>query len=117
MGKSRIVNMLFKIKRHLLKQNRKSRHGGHCKYRGPKGTSCAIGCLIKDEFYDSIIEKARVNTTVVQTALSLSGYKKLSTNEIFLLSSAQTIHDHRSIDEWNIQLSNLIQRAKDNNPN
>lgn len=27
-----------------------------CQYRGPDGTSCAVGCLIPDELYDPLIE-------------------------------------------------------------
>lgn len=39
---------------HLLTQNEKSQESSFyssCLYRGPNGTKCAVGCLIKDEFY------------------------------------------------------------------
>lgn len=42
---------------HLRKQGKASLSAeGDCMYRGPGGTSCAVGCLIPDELYDSLIE-------------------------------------------------------------
>ena len=42
---------------HLRKQGKASLSTeGDCTYRGPDGTSCAVGCLIPDELYDPLIE-------------------------------------------------------------
>lgn len=44
---------------HLRRQGQASLSaGGKCQYRGPDGTSCAVGCLITDELYDPLIENA-----------------------------------------------------------
>lgn len=38
------------IARHLAKQNMVAVSvDGHCQYRGPNGSMCAVGCLITDE--------------------------------------------------------------------
>lgn len=42
---------------HLRKQGKASMSDpASCRYRGPGGTSCAVGCLIPDELYDPLIE-------------------------------------------------------------
>ena len=42
---------------HLRKQGEAAKsYEGECVYRGPDGTSCAVGCLIPDELYDPLIE-------------------------------------------------------------
>ena len=42
---------------HLRKQGKASVSDMNlCQYRGPDGTSCAVGCLIPDELYDPLIE-------------------------------------------------------------
>lgn len=46
---------------HLRKQGKASSAGGACMYRGPGGTACAVGCLIPDELYDSLIENVGSN--------------------------------------------------------
>ena len=44
---------------HLRKQGKASMSGADsCRYRGPDGTACAVGCLIPDELYDPLIEGA-----------------------------------------------------------
>lgn len=51
---------------HLLTQNARSMgtapqmEGRGCLYRGENGRMCAVGCLIKDEFYDPILENEPV---------------------------------------------------------
>lgn len=34
---------------------------GDCKYRGTRGTACAVGCLIPDELYNPLIEGLSVD--------------------------------------------------------
>lgn len=60
------------VVRHLAKQGKKSASRRRtlslsvpiaiCKYRGPGGTSCAVGCLIKDAEYKASMEGRRVTT-------------------------------------------------------
>jgi hypothetical protein len=46
---------------HLYKQGCASvNDDGHCLYRGPNGTKCAIGCLIPDDIYTRGMENVRV---------------------------------------------------------
>lgn len=47
------------IATHLLKQNRRSEDDDGsdlCRYRGPDGLKCAIGCKIPDDIYDKSME-------------------------------------------------------------
>ena len=37
---------------------------GGCRYRGPDGTACAVGCLIPDELYDPVIEGLSVSQII-----------------------------------------------------
>jgi hypothetical protein len=48
---------------HLFKQGRRSMNGRHCAYRGEEGTSCAVGCRIPDDYYDSVIDHGTSMTT------------------------------------------------------
>jgi hypothetical protein len=51
-GKMTPLQMFSKVQAHLLGQLEQSQNdAGECVYRGPNGTMCAIGCLIKDEHY------------------------------------------------------------------
>lgn len=45
-----------KISDHLTQQRAVSGRKGVCLYRGPDGTSCAVGCLILNEDYQSGME-------------------------------------------------------------
>jgi hypothetical protein len=46
---------------HLLAQGVKSESETGCMYRGPHNLKCAVGCLIPDELYDSIIEGSNLS--------------------------------------------------------
>ena len=65
----------------------------HCQYRGENGTSCAVGCLIKDEFYDPMFEGDGAADSTVVTMLEQSLDQKLSNKTISLLEDLQTVHD------------------------
>lgn len=63
---------------HLLQQKARSTikddiGASHCAYRGANGTRCAVGCLIKDEFYHPQLEKKQVTNAWVIQALIDSG--------------------------------------------
>jgi len=60
------------VKNHLLKQNQQSMAGNGCVYRGPQGRSCAVGCLIADEFYDEFFENEWLYSEDVSYAVSKS---------------------------------------------
>lgn len=60
---------------HLHKQGCKSMNlTGNCTYRGLNNTSCAIGGLIKEEFYNSTLEGLLASSEDVRDALYKSGY-------------------------------------------
>lgn len=82
------------VKAHLLTQGRRSLNAdnGACAYRGANGTSCAVGCLIKDEFYVPEIENRRVQDSLVIRALVQSGIPD-SPSMSYLLFKLQDIHD------------------------
>lgn len=41
---------------HLLAQNERAINIHGCAYRGEENLQCAVGCLIKDEYYDESLE-------------------------------------------------------------
>jgi hypothetical protein len=46
-----------RVREHLLSQMKQSiDEEGDCKYRGPDGLKCAIGCLIPDDVYTQELE-------------------------------------------------------------
>lgn len=64
---------------------------GACLYRGPNGTACAIGALIRDDEYTPEIEKKNVYTL-------LKGVDRMTVSEgrRSLLSDLQSVHDNLS---------------------
>jgi hypothetical protein len=83
-----------KVAKHLLTQNAKSQSFfGDCRYRGPNGLKCAIGCLIPDDQYSESFEHSAL-TTVRQRVplLSLMPYE--------LVRDLQEIHDCYEPVEW-----------------
>lgn len=88
-----------KVVTHLVRQGRRSIDGIGCAYRGRDSTMCAVGCLIKDEFYNGHLEGLIVNNMSVQIALVKSGViSSLQTSEdydiISMLLALQCIHDN-----------------------
>lgn len=55
MNKQELLNKVWK---HLRKQGRQARNpiNDSCAYRGDDGTTCAIGCLISDRYYNPSME-------------------------------------------------------------
>jgi len=52
-----VQEIFNKVSTHLLKQGRPARNSeGYCRYRTADGLSCAVGCLIPDEFYSPSFE-------------------------------------------------------------
>lgn len=102
-----------KIVDHLRKQNSKSLmeapRDDTCAYRGQDGKMCAVGCLIKDEFYDPSLEENIVQNKLVKNALNLSGY---CTDEKFLklMESMQQCHDLNSVKDWEYHFGSIATR-------
>lgn len=84
---------------------------GNCQYRGKDGMKCALGVLIKDEFYTPDMERATLmrhasgvkedldstygfdmnrRANLLDAALEASGVKR---EDFPLLDSIQTVHD------------------------
>lgn len=87
------------VARHLLTQNAVSSiktsspsFPRTCLYRGPNGTKCAAGVLIKDEFYKDELEGNSTDASKVRYALELSG-APLHKTQFGLMRSLQRIHD------------------------
>lgn len=88
-----------KVAAHLIKQNEPSRGVDQCRYRclyrGPNGKSCAVGCLIKDEYYSAALEGKGIRRPAVQEAVKMS--LDMTTRDFFnverLLSELQRVHD------------------------
>lgn len=80
---------------HLVKQKRPAQTGGgSCKYRlqcgeGPP-LSCAVGCLIQDEYYHAALENKPAYTLEVRAALYKSG---ISRTQFKLVEALQLAHD------------------------
>ena len=93
-----------RVSRHLLTQQCKSRTPEwdfklgryRCLYRGPNGTSCAVGCLIPDDQYDPTIEHQGVASTEVQARLPF----KADPDTNYLLLSLQQVHDYQPFWAW-----------------
>jgi len=88
-----------KVAKHLLAQNERSMSdkAQGCAYRGENGAMCAIGCLIKDEYYSEAMEGGNIRSVLVQSALFYSG---INHHAFKMLSELQRIHDLGDIHEW-----------------
>ena len=63
--------------------------------------SCAVGCLIKDEFYDPAMEgKLLPNSDLLQNAVTMSIGRKLTAHTIDVMSVLQRVHDSTPIRAW-----------------
>ena len=50
---------------HLREQGEAAYEGGTCKYRTEDGKSCAVGCLISDDTYDSSMEGFKASSIIL----------------------------------------------------
>lgn len=111
------------VKTHLLTQRERSFESNSkviCAYRGFNGRKCAVGILIKDEFYHQGLERKPSHSKEVVTALELSGIQ--DTPEVRrLLERLQDVHDHHPPDMWVTKLmtvaeENGLQYQESNTP-
>lgn len=91
-----------KVYRHLLTQNEQSYSDDIdlCLYRGPRGMSCAVGCLIPDEFYISQIEGMTIGSLNKSLLVEILTECGIGTDSYDLLERLQTIHDQAAINRW-----------------
>jgi|SRR5579859_6197638 len=109
---------------HLLTQNAKSDDSSWdqtpmCLYRARKNLKCAIGGIIRDEFYKPELEGHGVDHPDVLRAVELSlGCKIVEQRDEDLLKELQSVHDMHPVSKWHKTLSLLasMMRLKFNPP-
>lgn len=89
-----------KIVSHLRSQGKQSRNTlGDCVYKNTDGTSCAVGCLIEDQFYSPDIEGLSVDDIFDALSRSLG----IPFSDVILLeellNDLQATHD-RGVSKW-----------------
>ena len=113
-----MLEVFNKVEEHLLSQGERSvKYLELCVYRGEYGMSCAIGCLIKDEFYHEGLEglamlpdkKEDDHQMLLEEALIKSGID-LKPATTYMLSDLQYLHDEKKPQDWEQELQKL--RAK-----
>jgi hypothetical protein len=86
---------------------------GDCMYRGVDGAKCAVGHLIKDEFYNEEYENNSCCHEQVEDALMLSGVDREYNN---FLTKLQDFHDaHGSWSKEGLRITRIIEFAKNYN--
>lgn len=103
-----VREIFYKVEKHLLKQNERAESGGNCQYRTDSGLSCAVGCLMTDDIYDSSFEGTNLNDRLVRKALTpIVGVNyELRLLKLNLLQRLQEVHDDSPVEDW---ASNLAQ--------
>lgn len=97
------------VENHLLTQDKKSISvdDGMCMYKDDSGKnlSCAIGCLISEDFYSKDMERKGLSNSLVMEIIrkSLPNWKV----NFDLLDSLQSIHDQIDIEDWDYALDHL----------
>lgn len=81
-----------RIVAHLRQQKRQSVNDHSCLYRGPNGTSCAVGCLIPDDLYDPKMEGNSVES-VCDVYPSVGRMFREWGVDPCLLTDMQRVHD------------------------
>ena len=105
------VNKIFyKVHKHLLKQYEKSESMcAGCQYRSDNGLSCAVGCLMTDDIYDSSFEGTNLKDRLVRKALTpivgVNDKKRLL--KLYLLHRLQLVHDDSPVEDWKRDLAQL----------
>lgn len=97
------------VKQHLLNQGQKSEGVSSCFYKKNNGLSCAIGCLIENEFYVDNLEFKNGDDPIVIDAV-----KKSLPNWVInknMLLDLQVIHDEYEVEEWEFRLQELEEQT------
>ena len=110
-----MLEVFNKVEEHLLSQGERSvKFLDMCAYRGAGGLRCAVGCLIKDEFYHEGLEglgmwpdkKEDDHQMLLEEALIKSGID-LNSTMTHMLGDLQSLHDTVKPEVWKQRLQNL----------
>ena len=105
-----VREIFYKVEKHLLKQNKKSvDFGSGCMYRSNGGLSCAVGCLMTDDIYDSSFEGNNLRDSKVLEALTpvVGSNKDKRNRKLYLLRELQRVHDDSPVEDWERNLAQL----------
>lgn len=102
-------DVFCKVREHLLTQMAKATDFDVCRYRAPDGKRCAVGCLIKDEFYTPDLEGLPTDMHPVCVALEQSGVP-ITPHMIEILNELQWIHDQHKVTDWKQELNDLADK-------
>ena len=87
---------------HLRQQGCKSMDDDNeCTFRSGS-YSCAIGCLIPDDIYDTGMEGSPFGT--------LDYFQGLSDSDWRMLNAVQRVHDHFEVDDWGLMLRKVAKQ-------
>lgn len=89
----KLIEISETIRDHLIKQNRVSNAEGGCLYRAPCGAMCAVGFLIKDEFYNPVMEHSPAASPFVREAVCKSLDMKWTNGLSDVVKQWQFYHD------------------------
>lgn len=102
--------ILERVRNHLLTQNKKSvEHNDplECRYRTKDGLSCAVGCLIKNEFYSPSLEGKGIGNFAVVLTVECSLETKLTEEQLNILWKLQRLHDSADVECWKSELDEI----------
>ena len=116
-----MLEVFNKVEAHLLTQGEASMSGymglsDVCAYRGEGNRKCAIGCLIKDEFYHRGLEgigmwgekrQIQQRHRPLHEALTASGITNISDTQARMLNDLQYLHDTIKPEDWEQELQKL----------
>ena len=104
-----VREIFYKVEKHLLKQNGRAEVSGTCQYRTDSGLSCAVGCLMTDDIYDSSFEGESVRDSSIMDALTpIVGVNyELRLHKLNLLYRLQLVHDDSPVGDWEHDLAQL----------
>jgi hypothetical protein len=117
-----LQQIFSRVREHLLTQKQKSlsvNDSTACAYRGHGGLSCAVGCLIPDEYYTPEIEGLAIEPSWSAPAaavrrlrriLRLSGIPVRNAQALRLLQELQVVHDECDPDRWAAHLKEIGQK-------
>lgn len=118
---------------HLITQDEKARNDSGCSYRGISlasafdddeelrayqifdpiywdGTSCAVGCLVKDDFYNPEMEENPVIENIVLNVVEASNPNwDINDRSVYMMQSLQTVHDNIDVNDWPLYIRALYE--------
>ena len=103
-AKAMAQNLFDRVALHLLTQKKRAMSASTaCVYHSEDGSKCAVGALIKDEYYYPALNKKNVFDEGVYMAVLRSN--DLNLNDFRLLSHEvlgvlQNVHDHYEPEQW-----------------